>query len=187
MMEEVQNEIMSMKNMSCKPNIISTELLKEILLSCIEIIAHIVNISLTKGLFANDWKTAIVHALLKRSGLDLLMKNYRPVSYLCFFDKLAKHGMRKQLISHCNTNSLIPDFQSAHRENNSTQTSLIKMCNDILWSMEKQQITMMVILDLSPAFDMVDQSCSIFYKITMESQIKLYNGSTTIYGLGNLK
>ena len=50
------------------------------------------------------------------------------------------------------------------------------MCNDIIWSMEKQQITMMVILDLSAAFDTVDyiSSCSIFYKITMESQIKPY-------------
>ena len=32
------------------------------------------------------------------------------------------------------------------------------MCNDIPWSMEKQQITMMVILDLSNTFDMVDHN-----------------------------
>ena len=44
-MDKVQKEIMSMKNKSCKLNIISTE---EILPSCIEIITHIVNISLTK-------------------------------------------------------------------------------------------------------------------------------------------
>ena len=35
------------------------------------------------------------------------------------------------------------------------ETSLIKMCSGILWSMEKQQITMMAILNLSAAFDMV--------------------------------
>ena len=86
------------------------------------------------------------------------MKNYRPVSYLCFLSKLVECCMLEQLISHCNTNSLIPDFQSAYSENYSTETSLIKMCDDILWLMEKQQITMMVILDLSAAFDMVDHN-----------------------------
>ena len=52
----------------------------------------------------------------------------------------------------------MPDLQSAYRENYSTETSLIRMCNDILWSMEKQQIPMMVILDLSATFDMVDHN-----------------------------
>ena len=89
------------------------------------------------------------------------MKNYRPVSNLCFLSMLVKHYMLKQLINHCNTNCLIPDFQSAYRENYSTETSLISMCNDILWSMEKQQITMMVTLDLSAAFDMVDHNTLI--------------------------
>ena len=135
---KVQKEIMSMKNKSCKLDIISTELLKEILPPCIEIITHIVNISLTKGLFANDWKTAIVHPLCKKPWLDLLMKNYGTVSNLCFPSKLVKCCMLKQLISHCNTCNLIHDFHSAYRENNSTETSLIKMCNAILWSMEKQ-------------------------------------------------
>ena len=44
MMEEVQKEIKLMKNKSCELDIISSELLKEVLPSCIEIITHIVNI-----------------------------------------------------------------------------------------------------------------------------------------------
>ena len=89
------------------------------------------------------------------------MKNYRPVSNPCFLSKLVEHCMLKQLVNHCNTNCLIPNFQSAYRENYSTETSLIRMCNDILWSMEKQQITMMVTLDLSAAFDTVDHNTLI--------------------------
>ena len=146
------------RNKSCELDIISTELLEEILPSCIEIITHIVNISLTKGLFANDWKTAIVHLLLKKPGNDLLKNNYRSVSNLNLLCKLVECCMLKHLISHYNTYSFIPDFQSAYRENYSTETSLIKMCNNILWSMEKQQITMMATLDLSSAFNMVDHN-----------------------------
>ena len=83
------------------------------------------------------------------------------MSNLCFLSKLVEHCMLKQLINHCNTNCLIPNFQSAYRENYSTETSLIRMCNDILWSMEKQEITMMVTLSLSAAFDTVDHDTLI--------------------------
>ena len=88
--EEVQKGIMSMKNKSCELDAISTNLLKELLPTCIGTITHIVNTSLTKGIFANNWKTAIVHPLLK-NGFNLLMNNYRPVSNLCFLSKLVEH------------------------------------------------------------------------------------------------
>ena len=125
-MEEVQKEIMPMKNKSCELDFIPTQLLKAMLPSCIETIAQNVNISLTKGLFVTDWKTGIICPPLKKLGLDLMMKNYRSVSNLCFLSKLVERCMLSQLISHCNTNSLIPNFQSAYREIYSTETSLIK-------------------------------------------------------------
>ena len=64
--------------------------------------------------------------------------------------------MLRQFLKHCDNNCLLPDFQSAYQANYSTETSLVKRANDILWAMEEQHITMMVILDLSAAFDMVD-------------------------------
>ena len=38
----------------------------------------------------------------------------------------------------------------------SCETSLVKLVNDILWNMENQLVTAIVILDLSAAFDTVD-------------------------------
>ena len=49
------------------------------------------------------------------------------------------------------------DFQFAYRRNYSAEISLLKVVNDILWGMEKQEITMVTILDLSATFDTVDQ------------------------------
>ena len=66
--------------------------------------------------------------------------------------------MLKQFLSHCDNNCLLPDFQLAYHANYSTETSHARMTNDILWAMEEQYITMMVILDLSAAFDMVDHN-----------------------------
>ena len=61
-------------------------------------------------------------------------------------------------MDHCNSNDLLLDFQSAYHQNYSTETSLINITNDILWGMENQEVTMMLILDLSTAFDTVDHS-----------------------------
>ena len=55
-----------------------------ILLVCIEellpVISRMVNVSLEHGYFADDWKRAVVHPLLKKSGLQLINKNFRPFS-----------------------------------------------------------------------------------------------------------
>ena len=93
---------------------------------------------------------------LKKTGLDLIHKNYRPVSNLCILSKVVAKCMLCQLIDHCDSNNLLPDFQSAYRKNYSTETSLIKIKNDILWAMENQRAMIMILLDLSAAFDMVD-------------------------------
>ena len=65
--------------------------------------------------------------------------------------------MLKQLLSHCENHNLLPDFQSASHEHYSMETSLIRLSNDILWLMERQQVTAIAILDLSVAFNTVDQ------------------------------
>ena len=59
-------------------------------------------------------------------------------------------------MDHCNDNNLLLDFQSAYRKHYSTETSLPKMVNDILWNFERQNITTVVIVDLPAAFDTVD-------------------------------
>ena len=93
--------IMNMKNKHCELDIIPTSTLKQILETCIPILTQIVNLSLTTGKFGEEWKTSIVKPLLKNPGLDLINKNYRPVSNLPFISKLVEKCMLKQLLDHC--------------------------------------------------------------------------------------
>ena len=51
---------------------------------------------------------------------------------------------------------LYPLLQSAYRKSHSTETALIKVQNDILMNMDRQQVTLLVLLDLSAAFDTID-------------------------------
>ena len=47
-------------------------------------------------------------------------------------------------------------MQSAYKQYHSTETALIKVHNDILWAMERQGVTILILLDLSSAFDTID-------------------------------
>ena len=52
--------------------------------------------------------------------------------------------------------ALYPTLQSAYRKGHSTETALLKVQNDILMNMNCKHVTLLVLLDLSAAFDTVD-------------------------------
>ena len=53
-------------------------------------------------------------------------------------------------------NDLFPASQSAYRKDNSTETALLRITNDILQATDKHEDTILVLLDLSAAFDTID-------------------------------
>ena len=59
-------------------------------------------------------------------------------------------------MEHCNQNSSLPEYQSVYREEHSSETSLVNLINDILWGMENQLVTAVIMQNLSAAFDTVD-------------------------------
>ena len=128
--DEVARLISSMTTKSCELDAIPTSVLKQITPSILHIITKIINISLTQGVLAEEWKTAIVHPLLKKLGSELIPSNYRPVNNLSFLSKLLEKCALQQFHNHCDTNKLLPDYQLAYRKNYSTETSLIKLIND---------------------------------------------------------
>ena len=114
------------------------------------------NESLRDEIFASNWKTAIVRPLLKKTlGVQLVLSNFRPVSNLPFLAKALEKCDLTQLDEHCKANAPIPDYQSAYREHYSCETALIKLANDLLWSMEEDCVTSFIAIDLLAAFDMV--------------------------------
>ncbi len=49
-------------------------------------------------------------------------------------------------------------MQSAYQHFHSTETALIKVSNDILMAIDQQKVVLLVLLDLSAAFDTVDHT-----------------------------
>ena len=133
-----------------------------LLLDCIDeflpIITEIVNLSLTLGEMPKDLKHALVRPLLKKAGLEQTMKNYRPVSNLSFLSKIIESAVIKQYTQHIIQNNLDDEKQSAYKKYHSTETLLTKIHNDIVLSMGKGEVTLLVLLDLSAAFDTIDHN-----------------------------
>ena len=72
--QEVRTEIIGMKNKSCKLDQMDTSTLKDILTVCLPAITQIANVSLTKGDFNEDWKTATVRSHIKKLDWNLYTK-----------------------------------------------------------------------------------------------------------------
>ena len=70
--------------------------------------------------------------------------------------KLIERCMLKQINRHKEQNQFMPSYQSAYWQHHSCETSLSKLTNDILWSMEDQNITAVLTLNLSAAFITMD-------------------------------
>ena len=84
------------------------------------------------------------------------MKNYRPVSNLPYIAKISEKIVLNQVDNHMILNSLHQDTQSAYRANHSTETALLKIHNDLLLAMDDKKCTLLVLLDMSAAFDTVE-------------------------------
>ena len=98
---------------------------------------------------------------LLKEYLDSLLSaltSFRPVSNLPFVSKLTEKASVNQLGDHMNKVRPLPSGQSAYRPFHSTETALLKAQSDILLNMDDQKVTLLVMLDLSAAFDTIDHS-----------------------------
>ena len=94
---------------------------------------------------------------LKKPGLDIFFKNFRPIYLVtCHCFKLIESAFYNQTHSHICMNNLYPANQSSYRKNYSTEKALLRVKNDIMLNMNKQHVTLLVLLDLRAIFGTVD-------------------------------
>ena len=154
--DEVSAIVRKSPTKTCKADPIPTALLKDILPNIVPLLRETVNKSLQTGTFPDDLKVALVRPLLKKINLDVIEKNYRPVSNLQFIGKLIERAVNIQLNEHITSNNLMEPMQSAYRVHHSMETALIKVKADILKAIDNKEVVCLVLLDLSAAFNKVD-------------------------------
>ena len=88
--------------------------------------------------------------------MDFTEKNYRPVSNIQFTGKSTERAATIQLTRHITNNNLIEAHQSAYQCSHSTEMALLKVKTVLISAVENQEIACLALLDLSTAFDTVN-------------------------------
>ena len=98
--EDIRKTIMTMPTKSCELDILPANILQKVLAKYVPFITKIINLSLSQGVFVSKWKAAIVRPLLKKSVLELISSNYRPVSNFSPLSKLLEKVALQQFMNH---------------------------------------------------------------------------------------
>ena len=155
--EEVWKIICKSPSKSCTLDPIPTWIIRDAKNELLPTITDIINASLRSSEVPTSMKSAVVTPLLKKATLDPeILKNYRPVSNLSFVSKVLERVVAQRLTSYMTDNNLHEYLQSAYKPGHSTETALVKVQNDILTSIDQHGIVILILLDLSAAFDTID-------------------------------
>ena len=141
----------------CSPSdFLPSDLLKDNISTMLPVLCQLVNQSLETGCF-DGLKTADIIPTLKDQKLDPDdFKSYRPISNLSFLGKLIERVVLSRLNDHMTKHKLNIPEQSAYKKHHSTETILIKITNDLMMACDKKSATVLMLLDLSAAFDTVE-------------------------------
>ena len=156
--DEVKSLIMKCPSKTSPQDPIPTCLLKKCSSTLVPVLTAIINRSLSDGSVPNCLKEAVVVPALKKPHLDCEnYANYRPISILSTaVSKLLERAVAQRIDQHCFANGLYTKFQSAYRAHHSTETALMRVQNDILQAVDRKGGAILVLLDLSAAFDTID-------------------------------
>lgn len=157
--DDICRTVTNLPTKSCKLDPLPTWLVKTCLPELVPIITKIVNLSMSKGIFPDNCKVAHVTPVLKKSSLNKdCLQNYRPISNLSFISKVIEKVVLSQLMDHLCSANLLEPYQSAYKPGHSTETALTYIHNFIASQLDEGRFVLLVLLDLSSAFDTVSHN-----------------------------
>ncbi len=154
---EVSKLILSNHPTTCPLDPIPSHLLQAISPAVVPALTHIINTSLHTGVFPSAFRQARITPLLKKPTLNpSLLENYRPVSLLPFIAKTLERAVFNQVSAFLTQNNLLDSNQSGFRSGHSTETALLSVIEALRLARADSKSSILILLDLSAAFDMVN-------------------------------
>ncbi len=123
----------------------------------VPIFVDLINLSYNDCTVPAHLKHSNVTTLLKRSGLPVDdYSSYRPIANLPYASKLLERDVAAQIRLHIQCNNIGDPFQSAYRSSHSVETAIGCIHDDVLRSLDARKHVVLVLLDLSAAFDTIN-------------------------------
>ena len=116
---------------------------------------HVITLSIQQQKFPKSWKLSKVIPLHKK-GCKLDRQNYRIVAILSPLSKILEKIIYEQLYEYFTKNKIFHSNLHGYRQHRSTQTALMTMYDRWVKAAASGQVSGVVLLDLSAAFDLVD-------------------------------
>ena len=161
-LSDVSELLSKMTIKSCPLDPVPASVLKQCTSVLLPVMTQIVNQSLNLAVLPDCFKLALLNPLLKKPALDVeALSNFRPISNLMFMSKLIEKVVASQLFNHISSNGLDEILQSAYKQFHSTETALVEVFNDIVLDVDRNRTVILLLLDLSAAFDTVDHTILI--------------------------
>ena len=116
---------------------------------------HIITLSIMQNKFPASWKYSKIIPLHKKLS-KLERKNYRPVAILSPLSKILEKIIYLQMYEYFTSNKIFHPNMHGYRQNRSTKTALIQMYDRWVRAAAAGQVSGVILIDLSAAFDLVE-------------------------------
>ena len=115
---------------------------------------HVISLSIMQQKFPSCWKLTKIVPLHKKKS-TLKPENYRPVAILSPLSKVLEKAVYEQVYGYFSKNRIFTPALHGYRGGRSTLTALLTMYDRWVKAASQGQVTGVVLIDLSAAFDLV--------------------------------
>ena len=153
---EVEKYIGQLKNTSSTgPDLISSFTIKQIKQFILLPLTHILNLTLTEGIFPDKFKETMIIPIFK-AGDKMNVNNYRPISLINNLAKIAEKAIKDRLLNFINKHNIISKRQFGFKEGVGTEEAIFLLTSKIYEALDQNKKAIAIFLDLQKAFDTVD-------------------------------
>ena len=129
-------------------------MLREAITAIAKPLTWLINMSLNKMVFADEWKLANVLPLYKKND-NSSVNNYRPISLISCVSKVMERVVFKYTFNYIRDQGLLSSFQSGFTPGDSTTNQLLHVYHLLCEALDHKKEVRLVFCDISKAFDRV--------------------------------